>query len=170
MISSLVPSSRLPVGSSASSTRGSLTSARAIATRCCWPPDSSDGQVPQPVAEADRGQRRLGPRPPFAAGKPERHQRRLHVLGRAERRDQVEGLEDEPDRSGPHLPGQPGFRSRPGLAVELERARGRTVQAAQDLQQGGLAVAGRALHGEPLTVADDQVQVAQGGDLGPPLR
>jgi hypothetical protein len=44
MISSLVSSSRLPVGSSASTTRGSLTRARAIATRCCWPPDSSDGR------------------------------------------------------------------------------------------------------------------------------
>ncbi len=44
MISSLVSSSRLPVGSSASSTLGSLTSARAMATRCCWPPDSSDGR------------------------------------------------------------------------------------------------------------------------------
>src|SRR5437660_742429 len=36
-------SSRLPVGSSASNTVGSLTSARAIATRCCSPPDSSRG-------------------------------------------------------------------------------------------------------------------------------
>ena len=44
MISSLVSSSRLPVGSSASSTLGSFTSARAIATRCCWPPDSSPGR------------------------------------------------------------------------------------------------------------------------------
>ena len=35
--------SRLPVGSSASSTRGALTSARAIATRCCSPPESADG-------------------------------------------------------------------------------------------------------------------------------
>src|SRR2546428_1301694 len=36
-------SSRLPVGSSASNTVGSLTSARAIATRCCSPPDSARG-------------------------------------------------------------------------------------------------------------------------------
>src|SRR5690606_27904908 len=35
--------SRFPVGSSASKTSGSVTSARAIATRCCWPPDSSAG-------------------------------------------------------------------------------------------------------------------------------
>src|SRR6266702_4086829 len=44
MISSLVSSSRLPVGSSASSTVGSLTRARATATRCCCPPDSSPGR------------------------------------------------------------------------------------------------------------------------------
>jgi competence protein ComEC len=44
MILSRVSSSRLPEGSSASSTRGSLTSARAIAARCCWPPESSVGR------------------------------------------------------------------------------------------------------------------------------
>jgi surfactin synthase thioesterase subunit len=36
--------SRLPVGSSASRTLGEPMSARAIATRCCWPPESSDGR------------------------------------------------------------------------------------------------------------------------------
>ena len=43
MISRLRCVSRLPVGSSASSTVGCVTMARAIATRCCWPPDSSPG-------------------------------------------------------------------------------------------------------------------------------
>src|SRR3954451_11464509 len=43
MIPSLVSGSRFPVGSSASSTRGRLTNARAMATRCCSPPDSSLG-------------------------------------------------------------------------------------------------------------------------------
>src|SRR5436190_2995037 len=38
-------SSRLPVGSSAISAKGSLTSARAIATRCCSPPESSRGKA-----------------------------------------------------------------------------------------------------------------------------
>ena len=36
--------SRLPVGSSARIRSGSVTSARATATRCCWPPDSSPGR------------------------------------------------------------------------------------------------------------------------------
>src|SRR5438477_369194 len=39
-ISTLVRVSRFPVGSSASRTAGSLTSARAMATRCCCPPES----------------------------------------------------------------------------------------------------------------------------------
>ena len=40
MISAPIRLSRFPVGSSASSTCGWPTMARAIATRCCWPPDS----------------------------------------------------------------------------------------------------------------------------------
>ena len=44
MTDSAVAESRLPVGSSAHTTAGSATSARAIATRCCSPPDSSAGR------------------------------------------------------------------------------------------------------------------------------
>ena len=43
MISPPVWESRLPVGSSASNNSGSLMSARAMATRCCSPPESSNG-------------------------------------------------------------------------------------------------------------------------------
>jgi Transposase DDE domain len=43
-ISPLVFESRLPVGSSAKRIVGRLTRARAIATRCCSPPDSSAGR------------------------------------------------------------------------------------------------------------------------------
>lgn len=38
--SQAVASSRLPVGSSAKRTFASLAKARAMATRCCWPPDN----------------------------------------------------------------------------------------------------------------------------------
>ena len=43
MISSSVLESRLPVGSSARIMSGSLMSDLAMATRCCWPPESSFG-------------------------------------------------------------------------------------------------------------------------------
>ena len=43
MISSLDRVSRLPVGSSARMMDGPVTSARAMATRCCCPPESSVG-------------------------------------------------------------------------------------------------------------------------------
>ena len=43
MMSTHVSGSRLPVGSSARSTSGRLTKARAIETRCCSPPESSSG-------------------------------------------------------------------------------------------------------------------------------
>ncbi len=42
-ISALVAESRLPEGSSAKRMAGSFTRARAMATRCCSPPDSSEG-------------------------------------------------------------------------------------------------------------------------------
>ena len=44
MISRPVAESRLPVGSSANTIDGSLTSARAMATRCRCPPDISVGR------------------------------------------------------------------------------------------------------------------------------
>ena len=59
--------SRAPVGSSAKITSGSPTSARAIATRCCWPPESCAGRwrarSPSPTRSstsrtAERGSRR----------------------------------------------------------------------------------------------------------------
>ena len=45
--------SSAPVGSSAKITSGRVTSARAIATRCCWPPESSAGLVLDSVVEPD---------------------------------------------------------------------------------------------------------------------
>ena len=45
--------SRFPVGSSAKTISGRLTSARAPATRCCCPPESSDGRWPSRSRDAD---------------------------------------------------------------------------------------------------------------------
>ncbi len=42
---SAVAESRFPVGSSATRIGGSFARARAIATRCCWPPEVADGSL-----------------------------------------------------------------------------------------------------------------------------
>jgi len=49
MISPADTLSRSPVGSSATRIVGSVTIARAIATRCSWPPESCFGVVVDPV-------------------------------------------------------------------------------------------------------------------------
>ena len=54
--------SRLPVGSSARSRSGSVTSARAMATRCCWPPDSSPGRCSTRSARPTRSSAPIGAR------------------------------------------------------------------------------------------------------------
>lgn len=74
--SSAVTGSSAPVGSSAQMISGSVTRARASATRCCWPPDSSLGLLrarsPRPTrASASRARsrwtRRLPRGPPPAS-------------------------------------------------------------------------------------------------------
>ena len=69
---SAVPRSRLPVGSSASTQAGCVTSARAIATRWRSPPDSSAGRCctrsPRPTAASICGGRIARLRPASRAG------------------------------------------------------------------------------------------------------
>ena len=116
MISSLVRESRLPVGSSASSSGAPVTSARAMATRCCCPPDSWLGKCPGPIGQPHRLQRRHGPFAPLAAGHPGVGQRQLDVLLRRRPGQQVEALEHEADLPvadlGPLVPVQGRPRSR----------------------------------------------------------
>src|SRR5207245_7173643 len=85
----------LPVGSSLSTNVGRLTSARAIATRCCSPPESSLGRWParsrRPTSPSDSSAAdpRLRPTDSRVLGcQPD-------VLERRERRDEVERLKDE---------------------------------------------------------------------------
>ena len=68
-ISSALSLSRSPVGSSAQTIAGSLTSARAIVTRWRSPPESSSGRCVGAVGEADEVRARRAPAgAPPAAG------------------------------------------------------------------------------------------------------
>ncbi len=127
--------SSAPVGSSARIMSGSVTMARAKATRCCSPPDICTGRwstrAPSPrrsrAAQA-RSRRTL-------AADVSIQERCLDVAERREVRDEMELLEDEPDR----LAAQP----RAGGVVEradvLARRRGSCPTSAGRGRRGGPA-------------------------------
>ena len=112
----------MPVGSSASSSAGSPTTARAIATRCRSPPDSSCGRWVSAVPQPDLVQRRGGPPPPLAQRDAAVEQPVGDVVQRRHARREVELLEDEPDGAAAQrgqLPvGQRWPASRPAIVTE----------------------------------------------------
>ena len=175
--SAAVAVSSSPVGSSARSTFGSLTSATAMAARCCSPPDSWSGrrcrQSPRPSrssSSAARFRRRpalgLARAGQAAVGEPHRQ---FHVLLRGQVGQQVARglLPDEAHRPAPV--GQPLPLAQRGqvLARHPDRARGGRVQPGQDVHQGGLAAARRAHQRDDLALVHQQVEPLQGLDLDP---
>ncbi len=161
MISSLVAESRFPVGSSARIIAGVLTIARAIATRCCWPPDSCDGRWCARSASPTEDEGRERPFAPGGSGRAVVDHRQLDVLHRGEAGEEVEPLEDEAepapakDRAAvagkaPHL-----------LPVEAVRPRRRAVQAPEDVHQGRFPRSRGSHHREELPGGDRQVHPLQ---------
>ena len=61
MTSPTISGSSAEVGSSKSMTFGSMASARAMATRCCWPPGELGGVLVRLVADADAVEQGAGP-------------------------------------------------------------------------------------------------------------
>ncbi len=115
--------SRLPVGSSAKTTAGLETSARATATRCCWPPESSEGRWVRRSLEPDRVDQ---PVEPLAVGLAAGDRERQHeVLLGGEHRQQVEELEDEAELVAAQLGQLAVVEVGDLLAVEDDGARGR---------------------------------------------
>ena len=113
--------SRLPVGSSASSSDGSLTSARAIAKRCCSPPESWCGSESGDVRAARAGRPARGRAAGAAGSAPRTRAGEQHVRLAAQLGQQVEELEDEADVAAPQR-GQPALAGAgDALAGDLDR-------------------------------------------------
>ncbi len=164
-ISSPVRLSRLPVGSSARMMAGSVTRARAMATRWRCPPESWFGSCsmrsPRPTVPGRPGRlARVAP--------PGIEQRQLHVLQRVEPGQQVEGLEDEADAAVADLGQVPRRHARDVLAGQQVAPPVRAVQAAEDVHQGALARTRGAGDGDHLPFLDGQGNVVQGHDDVPP--
>ena len=156
--------SSAPSGSSSSSTLGRLTSARASATRCRWPPESWVGRrSPYPlsrtVSSAASARSRRS-----AAGHLLHPQAVLDVAEHVHVREQGVVLEDGVDVAGERRP------AGDVVAAEEHPAGGRLLEAGDHPQHRGLAGAGRAEHREELAVADLQVETGDRGDRPERLR
>ena len=119
------------------------TTARATATRCCWPPDICAGltilKPGQPDFLAAPPGQRLAP----VAGRDALH---LHdefdVLARGEHRDQVVGLEHETDLRKPELGEFALALVIDAFALDPDFAAVGNIEAADGIQQCCLAAAG----------------------------
>ena len=90
--------SRLESGSSRSRSCGSLTRARASATRCCWPPDSSLGTPVEQLADLDEiGGRLDAATPPRRAPTFLKRSGKQDVVAHRHVRIERVGLEDDAD-------------------------------------------------------------------------
>ena len=160
-ISSPVAVSRLPVGSSASSRLGLVTSARAMATRCRWPPESSAGRCLDLPVEPDPLERLGGAAQPLAPRDMGVDERQLDILQRRRARQQRERLEDEADGAVAHLRELAVAQVRHELPVQPVAAAVGGVEATDDVHQRGLAAARRSHDRGVIAAADHQVDAPQ---------
>src|SRR5690606_22475892 len=119
------------------------------------------GLVPGALGQTDQAQRHLGAPGPLGAAHLAQQQRQLDVLLRAQHRQQVVELEDEADVLGAPARQFAGLELVDALAVDADAAGGGRVQAADQVQQGGLARARRAHQGDEGTALDLEVDAVQ---------
>ena len=160
-ISQLMSGSRLPVGSSAMISRGSWTSARAMAVRCCSPPDSCDGRLLGLGGQPDEREHPVDGRPDLAPRRAGHLEREGDVLPDRLGRQELEVLEDDPDLAA-HLRDLPAAEPGDVLAVEDDLAPGRDLVADEQLDERRLAGARRPDEEDEIALGDDEVDVAQG--------
>ena len=166
MISWLVVVSRLPVASSARMMYGSLISERAIATRCCWPPESCDGRwssrSPRPTRVGHLDRSLLGLRADLAGALV--GQRELDVLEDGVLLDQVVRLEDEAEVAAADLGELVVVEAGDVAAAQEVLAAGGAVEAAQQVEHGALARARRAHDGDVFAGVEVDRDAPQGVD------
>ena len=142
---------------------GWLTSARARATRCCWPPDSSQVAPPLVAGEADQLQRLADPARLVRLGRLPLAQPVAHVLRDVHVREQRVVLEH-----GVHVPAV-RRDARDRLAGEVDLALGGLLEARDHPQGRGLAAARRAEERVERAALDRQAHRVDRDDLAEAL-
>ena len=160
MISQLMSGSRLPVGSSAMISRGSWTRARAIAVRCCSPPESWAGICCAWAVSPTSARTRSTAGPDLAPRRAGHLERERHVLPHRLARQELEVLEDDADLAAHLGTCRRGSRARSWPSRTTSPC-GRELVADQQLDERGLARPGRPDEEDEVALGDDEVDVAQ---------
>src|SRR3954468_18709699 len=157
--------SRLPVGSSANTTAGLEASARATATRCCWPPESSDGRWSR---RARRPTVSISFSSHSASGRLPAIDSGSTMFSRASRtgRRVKDWKTNPPPPPAAQLGELAVVELRDLDVVEDHRAGGRPVEAGEDVHQRGLARAGRAHDRREAALREAHGHAVQGTDGG----
>src|SRR5574341_943207 len=118
-----------------------------------------------PPLQTYQGERLQGTLMPARAMKPIVHHRQLDVLQRRCARQEIEALKDETDLAVADM-GPLVRRKRTYFAVveKVTPPRG-SVEATQDVHEGGLSRAGGAHDGDEFRALDIEVDTAKRGDL-----
>ena len=136
-----------------------MISARASATRCCWPPDSWLGLAPLVAGQLDESQKLANLALDLSVGDLLAAQAEGDVLVHVEMREQRVVLEDRVDVASE------GRRVGHVLLAQLDRARADLLEAGDHAQRRRLAAAGRSEHREELAALDVERQVVDRGDV-----
>ena len=145
--------SRLPVGSSASSTVGFVTSARAIATRCCCPPDSSAGVCVSRPCRPTAARASRAARCRAAAGSPRYSSGSSTFSCALVRASRLKPWKTKPRCTAPQQRTLVAVEPVHGHAAEQVGAGARRVEAAEDVHGRGLARAAGPHDGDEFALA-----------------
>ena len=157
-ISSRRDGSRLESGSSSNQTRGSVTRARASATRCCCPPESCPTRLPPEPRELHLRERRRHARVDHGARLAAHPQPETDIRRDIEMREERRLLEDH------HRAAPLGRDTDDRDAIEADIARVRLDQPRDHPQRRRLPAAGRAEQ------CDERARLdAQGRGRRPPI-
>ena len=151
--------SRLLSGSSSSMASGDCTMARATATRCCWPPDSSDDLRSPRVAQADEPQHLADPAGNLDLSQLADLQREGDVLEHGQMRPDGIGLEHHADVALVRRHRHALRRIEHDAAADLDVPRIGGLEAGDAPQRRRLAAARGAEQADELAVGGNEAHV-----------
>ena len=156
--------SRLPVGSSASTTEGAVAERPGDRDALPLPSGESGRQVRRPIRQADLVEQLSRPATCPAYGVSSQERRKLHVLHGSELVHQVEGLEDETELVAAKPCLRPFRHPVHRPFIEPDFAIGRCVETSEKMKQRRLPAAAGTGYRNGLAGPHAQVELVDGSD------